>query len=74
MGGGTALQLAMRHPELVRKLVVASASYTRDGVYPEVWARIETLTPEVFAGSPNETSYLRSRARTRTASRRWSRR
>jgi pimeloyl-ACP methyl ester carboxylesterase len=29
MGGGVALQVAIRHPEVVRKLVVASASYTR---------------------------------------------
>src|SRR3712207_4671125 len=28
MGGGVALQVAIRHPDLVRKLVVASASYT----------------------------------------------
>ena len=29
MGGGIALQLAIRHPGVVRKLVVASASYTQ---------------------------------------------
>jgi pimeloyl-ACP methyl ester carboxylesterase len=32
MGGGVALQLAIRHPAVVRKLVVASASYTSDGM------------------------------------------
>ena len=31
LAGGAALQVAMRHPELVRKLVVASASSTSDG-------------------------------------------
>ncbi|MBA2597630.1 MAG: alpha/beta hydrolase [Chloroflexota bacterium] len=58
MGGGVALQLAIRHPELVRKLVLASASYTTEGVYPEVWAGVEAITPELFAGSPPEMAYL----------------
>lgn len=59
MGGGVALQLAIRHPQRVRKLVVASATYKSEGVYPEVLAMIETITPEVFAGSPYEAEYLR---------------
>jgi pimeloyl-ACP methyl ester carboxylesterase len=59
MGGGVALQVAIRHPEVVRKLVVASASYTSDGVHPEVWASIETITPETFAGSPWLEDYTR---------------
>lgn len=52
MGGGTALQLALRHPERLRKLVVASASYKSEGIYPEVLVGIEHITPEVFAGTP----------------------
>jgi pimeloyl-ACP methyl ester carboxylesterase len=60
MGGGVALQLAIRHPEAVRKLVVASASYTSDGMYPELLEMIPTITPEVFAGSPIEEAYLRT--------------
>jgi len=36
MGGGVALQLAIRHPGSVRRLVVASASYTSDGMQPEL--------------------------------------
>jgi pimeloyl-ACP methyl ester carboxylesterase len=59
MGGGAALQLAMRHPALVRKLVVASASSTSDGVYPEVWSGIEQITPELFAGTPWKEEYDR---------------
>ena len=58
MGGGVALQIAVRHPEVVRKLVVASASYTSDGMYPELLAMIPSITPEVFAGSPMEEAYL----------------
>ncbi len=60
MGGGIALQLAMRDPDLVRKLVAVSANYRSDGYYPEVLAGIKELTPEVFAGSPIEASYLRN--------------
>ena len=59
MGGGAALQLAMRHPGLVRKLVVAAASSTSNGVYPEVWEGIEQITPEHFAGSPWKEEYDR---------------
>jgi pimeloyl-ACP methyl ester carboxylesterase len=59
MGGYTAQQVAIRHPELVRKLVIASASFNREGVYPEVWEGIESLTPELFAGSPPQTEYAR---------------
>jgi pimeloyl-ACP methyl ester carboxylesterase len=60
MGGGAALQVAVRHPEVVRNLVVVSASYTSDSMYPELLAMIETITPEVFAGSPIEEAYLRT--------------
>jgi pimeloyl-ACP methyl ester carboxylesterase len=45
---------------VVRKLVVASASYTSDGMYPELLAMIPSITPEVFAGSPMEEAYLRT--------------
>jgi pimeloyl-ACP methyl ester carboxylesterase len=57
MGGGVALQLAIRHPGLVRRLVVASASYTSDGMQPELHEMIPTITPEMFAGSPMEAAY-----------------
>jgi pimeloyl-ACP methyl ester carboxylesterase len=35
-GGGTALQCAIRHPKLVRKLVLVSTPFKRNGWYPEV--------------------------------------
>src|SRR5215218_10135885 len=59
LGGFIAQHVAIRHPELVRKLVVASASFNREGVYPEVWEGIEALSPELFAGSPPQTEYAR---------------
>jgi len=36
-GAGVALQVAIRHPELVRKLVFASSITKRDGARPELW-------------------------------------
>jgi len=59
LGGGVALQLAIRHPELVRKLVVISAPFTSDGQYPEVLATIEHITPELFANTPVREIYDR---------------
>jgi pimeloyl-ACP methyl ester carboxylesterase len=60
MGGGTALQLAIRHPAVVRKLVVASASYTSDGVHSVAREMFPSITPELFAGSPIEEAYQRT--------------
>ena len=60
MGGGVALQLAIRHPGVVRKLVVASASYASDHMHAELLEMIPSITPEVFAGSPIEEAYLRT--------------
>jgi pimeloyl-ACP methyl ester carboxylesterase len=36
-GGTTALQIAIRHPELVNKLVLAATTYKRDGMQPGFW-------------------------------------
>ena len=36
-GGTIALQIAIRHPKLVRKLIVASANFRRDGMDPQFW-------------------------------------
>lgn len=39
MGGGVAFRLAVQHPELVRRLVLVSAGYARDGFYPDILAQ-----------------------------------
>jgi len=36
-GGSIAMQIAIRHPKLVRKLIVASAMVKRDGLPPGFW-------------------------------------
>ena len=38
LGGGAALFAAIRHPELVRKLVVVSTNFRRDAFYPDILA------------------------------------
>jgi pimeloyl-ACP methyl ester carboxylesterase len=58
MGGGVALQLAIRHPSLVRRLVVVSAGYRYDAMPAEAIEMFPSITPEMFAGSPFEQAYL----------------
>jgi pimeloyl-ACP methyl ester carboxylesterase len=55
-----ALQLGLQHPRRVRKLVIASASYTSDGLYPEVIGGIENITPELFDGTSWREAYDRT--------------
>ena len=57
IGADTALQLAIRHPELVRKLVPISGKYRYDGEYPKLLAGIQQMTSDVFAGTPYEDAY-----------------
>jgi pimeloyl-ACP methyl ester carboxylesterase len=60
IGAGVALQVAIRHPEAVRKLVLASATYNSGGLHPGVLAGIEHLTPEALAGTPFQEEYART--------------
>jgi pimeloyl-ACP methyl ester carboxylesterase len=56
-GGGVALQLALRHPPLVEKLVSLSATYRQDGWYPSVLAGIAAVDATAFAGTSVETAF-----------------
>ena len=56
-GGGVALQLALRHPGLVDKLVSLSATYRKDGWHPSVMADISGLSAAAFAGTSVETAF-----------------
>jgi len=57
-GGGVALQLAIRHPSLVGRLVSMSATFRRDGWYPAVPEAIGSLTAAAFAATPVEKLFL----------------
>ena len=57
MGGGVAMQCAIRHPEKVRKVVVISSAFRRDGWVKEKNDAVSKITAEAFKGSPVETEY-----------------
>ena len=56
-GGAVALQLALRHPALVSKLVSLSATYRNDGWYPSLSEGIEGQSATAFAGTPVEKAF-----------------
>jgi pimeloyl-ACP methyl ester carboxylesterase len=47
-GGTIALQVAIRHPQVVRKLVVASGFFSHDGADPVFWNGFATATLDVM--------------------------
>jgi pimeloyl-ACP methyl ester carboxylesterase len=49
LGGGVAFQLAVQHPERVRRLVLVSMSYTRAGFYPEMLPMQEAIGAHMLA-------------------------
>jgi pimeloyl-ACP methyl ester carboxylesterase len=57
MGGGVAMQCAIRHPEKVRKVVSISSAFRHDGRGKEARDALPKLTAEAFKGSPIETEY-----------------
>ena len=59
MGGGVAMQVAVRHPDQVRRVVVLSSTFRRDGMSQEGRAAIGQLTAHAFKGSPLEAEYQR---------------
>lgn len=59
MGGAVALHVAVRHPAVVRKLVVVSAGYNNDGFQPGHVDMMKMITAEMLAGSPIQADYLR---------------
>src|SRR5258706_9451013 len=46
MGGGVALRTAIQHPDVVRKLVLVSTAFKKDGWYPEIRAGMAQMGPE----------------------------
>ena len=54
VGGAVALHLAIKRPELIRKLIVSSVSYHPNGDRPENAEAVPELTVDMIAGSPME--------------------
>src|SRR5262245_13090369 len=59
LGGGVAMQCAIRHPARVRKVVSISGFFRRDGLVKEAVDAFPRLTAEALKGSPIETEYKR---------------
>jgi len=59
MGAGVALQVAIRHPEVLRKLVLASVTYRLDGLHPGLMEGLGEMQPEMMFGSPWHEEYTR---------------
>jgi pimeloyl-ACP methyl ester carboxylesterase len=59
MGGGVAMQVAIRHPERVRKVVSVSAVFRHDGWVKEALDAFPQMTADMFKGTPLETEYKR---------------
>jgi pimeloyl-ACP methyl ester carboxylesterase len=57
VGGAVALHLAIRHPQLVRKLIVSSVSFHPDGDRPENREAVGEMTVDMIAGTPMEQEY-----------------
>jgi len=60
LGGGVAWQTAIRHPEVVRKLVLISSASKRDGWYPDDLAGMAAMSAEAartWVGSPMHQAY-----------------
>ena len=57
MGGAVAMQVAIRHPAKVRRAVIISSTFRRDGMVPEGLDALSKLTADDFKGSPIEAEY-----------------
>jgi pimeloyl-ACP methyl ester carboxylesterase len=58
VGGAVTTEIAVRHPELVRKIVVSSSSFSLDGDRTENVGAVDELTVDMIAGTPMEQEYL----------------
>lgn len=59
MGASVALYFTIKYPEMVRKLVLASVTYTLSGVHPGLMEGLGEMTPEMMVGSPWHEEYTR---------------
>jgi pimeloyl-ACP methyl ester carboxylesterase len=57
MGGGVAMQCAIRHPDKVRKVVVISSMFRWDGMVKEALDVFPKLSADAFKDSPIEIEY-----------------
>jgi pimeloyl-ACP methyl ester carboxylesterase len=60
LGGGVALRFAIQRPEMIRKLILVSTPFRKDGWYPEIQAAMARPMPaEMMKQSPIYQTYAR---------------
>ena len=57
VGGEVALRTAIQHPEVVKKLVIVSATFSRDGWYPEIVAGMTNMGADSAASMKQTPMY-----------------
>ena len=57
-GSEIAMNIAYRHPQMVRKLVLAGGtSYNEEGLHPGMMDQVGSIPPEAFEGTPWKEAY-----------------
>jgi pimeloyl-ACP methyl ester carboxylesterase len=59
MGAAVALDVTIRYPDVVRKLVFMSATFTMSGIQPGLMEGLGEMKPEMMYGSPWHEEYTR---------------
>ena len=60
LGGGVALQTAIRRPDVVRKLALVSTPFSAAGWYPEDRTVQAAISVDTFAGTPLHDAFLKT--------------
>lgn len=63
MGAGVALQISLKHPQLVRKQVLAAGGLDANAMHPGLLENLAELKPEMLHGSPFHNDYLKNAPR-----------
>jgi pimeloyl-ACP methyl ester carboxylesterase len=58
VGGAVTIELAVQHPELLRKIIVSSTSFAKDGDRGQNTEAVMEMKVEMIAGTPMEAVYL----------------
>jgi pimeloyl-ACP methyl ester carboxylesterase len=58
LGAGIALHVALRHPEVLRKLVLASVTTKMSGIHPGLMDGLGEMQPSMMYGSPWHEEYI----------------
>jgi len=59
MGAAVALHVAIRHPGMVRKLVLAAIAFNKSGLHPGLMDGLQNMTADMMVGSPWHDEYMR---------------